>query len=180
MARDTVGSFLILVEKDTTTLVPLDALPRWTWIHLSFTTSDNRVNISLKDNGSALVIEAQTSTHCFLFSRYYQYGTGRSHTHLHQEMADVLRHALQGCPRGMEAAEQYLRQFQQARHDFPAAMQAMMAQVDTIFPRSLARCENPADPDDPKAWRRVDERCGFRPITRGRVRSAPSAAHASG
>lgn len=159
-ARDTVGSFLVLVEKDTTRLPAFHVPFGWTKIHLSFTTSDNRVNVSLTDNGSALTIATKTSTECSSFSRYHQYGARGGHRHLHGDMADALRIALEGCPRGMEAAGEYLREFQQAESDFPAALQAMMARVDVIFGGRLARCENPADPHDRMAWSRLNERCG--------------------
>jgi hypothetical protein len=152
IARDTVGSFLVLVEKDTMPALSHHFPSGWTKIHLSFTTSENRVNVALTDNGASLVIKTELGS-CTAFSRFHHYGVRRGHSRLYGDMAAALRRALEACPGARTGAEQYQREFQQAEHDYPAAMQAMLARVDTTFRQGRARCQY-VPRDDDEAWRR--------------------------
>lgn len=153
-----IGAFELLVERDTSPEVSHHFVSGWTKIHLSFTTPDNRANVTLTDNEASLVVTTRTSNSCASSTFYYQYRESADGIHLYDAMADALRDVVQACPRGMEAV---LPLFTRAEADFPAAMQAMMTKVGEIFHGRLARCENPAASDDPLARASLAQQCHF-------------------
>jgi hypothetical protein len=153
-----VRSFQVVEEKDTSSFRMPHQVFGWTKIHLSFTTTDGRVNVALTDNGAALTVNVRTSTECASFSSYYQYGEREDESHLYDAMEDAFSHLVRVCSRGMETAGQYRRQLRRARADFKPAMQAMKTRVSAVF-RRTERCENPADPNDFDAREELASRC---------------------
>jgi hypothetical protein len=158
VAREVVGSLVVLVEKDTVRFRAMHVPSGWTKIHLLFTTPDSAVNVALTDNGASLIVHTQTATECSGSYFYHQYGRSEHvNRHLYTAMADALGTILESCPRRTEAWDQYRRQFKRAEADFPAAMRVMMAHVYASR-RGLVRCETTSDPD---AWQWIAERCNF-------------------
>jgi|GEM_PF-7120996 len=163
-ARATVGrfgAFQVLEDRDTTSLQIPDVPSGWTKVHLSFTSNDGRVNVALTDNGSSLTVRSRTSTSCSSYSGYFHYGERAGESHLYEAMADELRRVTEACPRGMEAAEQYRRQFRHAWKEFPAAMNAMKTRILVVFEGRMARCENPANGYDYVVRMEMARRCDY-------------------
>jgi hypothetical protein len=157
----TFGAFQVLEERDTTSLSVPDVPSGWTKVQLSFTSDDGRVNVALMDNGTSLTVRSRSSTGCSTYSAYFQYGERTDESQFYEAMADGLRRLTRACPRGMEAAEQYRRQFRHAWKEFPAAMNAMKARVLEVFEGRTTRCANPANGHDYAVWIELARRCDY-------------------
>lgn len=155
-SREIIGPFVVVVERDTVRFRGPHVPVGWTRVHLMFTTPDDRVNVSVTDNGRALVVNAQTSTSCYFTAVYHQFREDGSH--LYAALAEALDEIVT-CPRGMEAARRYQRMFRRAEGHFPAAMRAMMGRANAVYNGRLERCEGPTDPRDDDAWMALAQRC---------------------
>lgn len=144
-AREPAGAFTLLREEYTNPQPSMHSLPRWTKIHLSFHTSDRRVNVALTDNGAGLSAHA-SSPGCSVRVGYLQYGYDGAERHLFDAMRTGLRVLVERCGRSMANPAAYQRELEAAEADFPDAMQAMKARVAQAFRGRTERC-NPPDPD---------------------------------
>ena len=137
LTRETVGSFVIVQER-----LPRE---RWQmhmatqWLHLSFDMPDQRVNVSITDNGARLMARVRSSE-CSALVHPLQYPAGEDENVLFADLTSTLQRLVERCRSLDEGAGGYQGHLQRARADFPAAIRVMKARAVEMFGRRLERC----------------------------------------
>lgn len=137
LTREAAGSFVIVQER----------LPReqWhmhmatQWVHLSFDMPDQRVNVSITDNGARLIAAARSSE-CSSIVHPLQYPGSEDESVLFADLAGVLDRLVERCRSLGQGTGVYQSHLQRARADFPAAIRMMKARAVEMFGRRLERC----------------------------------------
>jgi hypothetical protein len=147
--RQAVGPFVVIEESVPWSQPRMYHAPNpRNWIQLSFDTSDQRVNVTLTDDGGRLSATAQ-APECTVVVNYLQYAPRGAYAlrgdemRLHAAMDTSLAVLGRLCGGSREAVDQYRRRFEQSSTDFSAAIRAMKGRVATVFGPRVERCLPP-------------------------------------